>query len=353
MSNHELLTCLNNYKVTISHLLRVIKRRNPELLNELINRTKFLDEYYSNLNESVPLPARLYCLEHDLESQPICKHDGCNVRVEWSRGYGKFRDFCCTQHSNSDENVIKKMEDAKNARFGNPHFVNPNKARRTSIERYGVVNPMCLEEVQEKAKETCLKNNGVEYPMQSRTIKSMAEETNTILYGGNAPACSKKVIEKMQKSCERKFGVKSFSQTKEFHQKIHKPYVNSKYPDMTFGSSWEFLVYDFLVENNIEFEYQLEPIPYKYDGKTYYYIPDFLVNGRIYEVKGDQFLRINESIGKEEMYKPWRKSEWSDEYYDWLCSKEEAKHRCMLSNNVIILREYDIKNLTLDLFLKK
>ena len=346
MSNHELLTCLNNYKVTISHLLRVIKRRNPELLNELINRTKFLDEYYSNLNESVPLPARLYCLEHDLESQPICKHDGCNVLVEWSRGYGKFRDFCCTQHSNSDESVIKKMEDAKNARFGNPHYVNPDKARSTSVNRYGVVNPMCLREVQEKAKKTCLRNNGVEYPMQSKIIKSIAEQTNEKLYGGKSPACSKRVIEKMQETCEQKFGVKSFSQTKEFHQKCHKKYTNDKYPGMTFGSSWEFKVYDFLKEHRIEFKYQLEPIPYEYDDNTYYYIPDFLVNGRIYEVKGDNFFRINESTGKEEMYKPWRRTEWSDEYYQWLCDKEEAKHQCMLSHNVIILRESDIMNLT-------
>ena len=59
------------------------------------------------------------------------------------------------------------------------------------------------------------------------------------------------------------------------------------------------------------------------------------------------FFRVNESTGKEEMYKPWRRKEWSDEYYQWLCGKEEAKHQCMISNNVIILRKVELNNLNL------
>lgn len=77
---------------------------------------------------------------------------------------------------------------------------------------------------------------------------------------------------------------------------------------MTFTNSWEYKVYDFLTEHNIPFEYQIEPIPYEYDGETHYYFPDFRVNGKIYEVKGDYFFRINEDTGLEEMFQPFRKS---------------------------------------------
>ena len=119
---------------------------------------------------------------------------------------------------------------------------------------------------------------------------------------------------------------------------------------MTFMTSWEFKVYDFLTENNIPFEYQIKPIPYEYDGKTYYYIPDFLINGRIYEVKGDMFFRINETTGKEEMFCPWRYDDWSDDKYNWECGKVEAKHQCMIANNVIILRKNEIDNLSIELF---
>ena len=149
---------------------------------------------------------------------------------------------------------------------------------------------------------------------------------------------------------EQKYGVSHYSQSPEFHKKSHKKYTNPKYPNMTFGSSWEFLVYDFLTDNNIQFEYQVEPIEYEYDGKTHKYFPDFRVNGKIYEIKGDNFFRINESTGKEEMFCPYRDPDWSDEQYRWECSKYEAKHQCMIANNVTILRQSQIKNLTIEMF---
>ena len=75
------------------------------------------------------------------------------------------------------------------------------------------------------------------------------------------------------------------------------------------------------------------------------------MNGRrIVEVKGDQFFRFNESTGKEEMFCPRRYPEWRDEYYNWMCGLYEAKHKCMLKNNVLILRESNIKNLNIELF---
>jgi hypothetical protein len=106
-------------------------------------------------------------------------------------------------------------------------------------------------------------------------------------------------------------------------------------------------VYDFLKSNNIAFEYSPEiSLPYEYDGKTFYYHPDFLINGKSYEVKGEQFFKVDES-GNEVMFNPYRDPEWTDERYAWECGKYEAKHQCMLRNNVVILRESDIRNLTL------
>jgi hypothetical protein len=97
---------------------------------------------------------------------------------------------------------------------------------------------------------------------------------------------------------------------------------------MTFDRSWEFKVYDFLTEHNIPFEYHPSiSIPYEYDGKQHTYHPDFRVGDRIVEVKGDHFFRINKSTGQEEMYCPWRRPEWSDEYYEWTCGLYEAKHQ--------------------------
>lgn len=120
-----------------------------------------------------------------------------------------------------------------------------------------------------------------------------------------------------------------------------------------FDSTWEIIVYDFLAEHNIPFEYQPEiSIPYEFNGTHHTYHPDFIVNDRIYEVKGDNFFRINEITGKEEMFCPYRDEDWSDEKYEWMCGLYEAKHQCMIVNNVEILRATNIGNLHEEQFIK-
>ena len=115
---------------------------------------------------------------------------------------------------------------------------------------------------------------------------------------------------------------------------------------MTFDSKWEVKVYEFCKDNDIPVEYSPAiSYPYEYDGRTWTYHPDFFVNGRIYEVKGDYFFRVNESTGEEEMFCPYRDPDWSDEYYDWKCRQYEAKRQCMIANNVTIIRGKGINNL--------
>lgn len=228
--------------------------------------------------------------------------------------------------------IKMKIQDTCEKRYGSREYFSSKdkleKTIRTCQEKYGVDNYSSTEECRKKVINTCIERYGVKSPMLLDSIK-----------------------QKMREIMVSKYGVEYYTQTHEYHQKAHKKYKNEKYPEMTFGSGWEFKVYDFLIENHIEFEYQPSiSFEYEYDGKIHTYHPDFLINGKVYEVKGEQFFRINESNGKEEMYCPYRYSDWSDELYEWECEKYEAKHQCMISNNVIILREHDIDNLSVDMF---
>ena len=241
------------------------------------------------------------------------------------------------------------------------------------MKHHGVEHPLQSKQIFEKAKQTCKNHNGVEYPLQSKQIfeqmkqdnfkkhgveyvgqmessKRKSKETCNDRYGVDYSFQAEEVKAKIRASFERTYGVSHYAKSAEFGKKCHKRYTNPKYPDMTFTTSWEFKVYDFLTEHNIQFEYQPTiAIPFYCEGTHHTYHPDFLVNGRIIEVKGDNFFRINEETGKEEMYLTWQ-GKLSDEEYEWKCKVMEAKHQCMLANNVIILRERDIKNLTLQTF---
>ena len=158
-----------------------------------------------------------------------------------------------------------------------------DKKLKTCNEHFGCDNPSQSEEVKLKKQNTCMKNNGVNYPFQSQTI-----------------------LRKVSNTIKNNYGVDWFPQSHDYHKKAHKPYTNLKYPNITFNSSWEFKVYDFLTEHNISFEYQTTPIPYEYDGNIYYYHPDFKVGDKIVEVKGDNFFRINKETEQEEMYLTWK-----------------------------------------------
>lgn len=169
-------------------------------------------------------------------------------------------------------------------------------------------------------KATCKSTLGVENASQSEAIKEKKRNTNN-----------------------KHWGVDNFSKSPLFSA-FHRKRIF--HDGLYFDSNWEVKVYDYLKENHIPFEYSPKiSLPYEYDGRTFTYHPDFLVDGIIYEVKGDQFFRINESTGQEEMFNPYRKQEWSDEQYAWVCGKFNAKFQCMIKNNVRILRDADIKNL--------
>ena len=61
----------------------------------------------------------------------------------------------------------------------------------------------------------------------------------------------------------------------------------------------------------------------EFDGKTHFYLPDFLVDGQLVELKGDQFLKDDGT--------------WKNPYDHGQDALYEAKHQCLVKNNVVIL----------------
>lgn len=399
MSNIELLDEINSIDKKPVALQAFIQKTSPELWKEIKHRTLFLED---GTFDHISILMRIYCLKHNIQQIPLCKNPNCpnKSKVGWDKRNHKFRDFCsskCSANSEETKNktkytcqkkwgvdnpfqskeIISKIKKSMLERHGVEHALqskeimkkakqswNKNlgvdcplksktirtKSINTLKKNFGVENPMFSDKIKEKVKQSIRDNLGVDWAMQSTLVQEKSKNTNLKNRGVPYPMMSKEVRDKSIAKCRENWDVDNYVQTREYHQHAHKRYTNPKYPDMTFDSSWEFLVYDFLVEHNIPFEYQVEPIEYEYNGKIHKYFPDFRVNGKIYEVKGDNFFRINESTNKEEMFCPWRNSNWSDEYYKWRCGLEEAKHQCMIANNVTILRHSQIKNLTFEIF---
>ena len=149
--------------------------------------------------------------------------------------------------------------------------------------------------------ETNLRKFGVEFPLQSEVLKQKSRE-----------------------SCLEKYGVNNVMSVPEIRKKTQHRYV---YNSIAFDSAPEIAFYIYLTDKEIPFEYQPNvKFEYTVNNKTHFYMPDFKVDYQFVELKGDQFFKD----GK--MQNPY------DHTQDLLY---EAKHQCMIKNNVKILRPVD------------
>ena len=123
-----------------------------------------------------------------------------------------------------------------------------------------------------------------------------------------------------------RYGVRSYAQTPEFHKNARKRYM---YKGEKFDSSWELYYYVYMIEHghnivrNTQLFYQ-----YEYMGNPYRYFPDFIVDGKVVEIKGDYLVDADNHLKKvHAIDNP---------------DKLKAKDDCMVKNNVKLILKDEI-----------
>lgn len=221
----------------------------------------------------------------------------------------KRQETCFKLYGDKNYNNKEQAQQTMLERYGVSYTLNNSvlkeKVQRTNLERYGGISPMCSEEVQKKSKTNYIQNNGG-IGFASESVKST-----------------------FKKNYKEKFGVEWSSQNPLVRRKQATKY---KYENINFDSKPEIAYYIWLKDNNIDFEFQPNvKFEYLYENKLYYYIPDFKVENEYIEIKGLQFFKnydINET-----MINPFDRTQ---------DAKYEAKHQCMIKNNVKILTDTKI-----------
>lgn len=96
---------------------------------------------------------------------------------------------------------------------------------KKSIDKYGyyTCKGICS---QEKRKQTCLNNFGVEYPFQSNDIKEKRKQTYFEKYGVENPQQNIKIKEKTKQTCLEKYYVDNPSKFKEFKDRRTQTILN-------------------------------------------------------------------------------------------------------------------------------
>lgn len=209
---------------------------------------------------------------------------------------------------------------------------------QTCLAKYGTTNVAKVDKIKESFIKTNLERNGGmgfalckdQTEIQKKAHNELAykrkKKTNNERLGVDWPAQSKAVRDKMEKTYLDKTGYRNSMQNPEDRYKcISKGYF---YENTHFDSSWELAFYIWLKDNHREFLYHPKlTMDYIDDyGINRVYYPDFLVEGKFYEVKGDQFF--------DEKGEPF--NQYTGEYW-------RNKYNLLIQNNVIILKMDDIK----------
>ena len=249
-----------------------------ELLQSFVKDNKVeLIGNYENVNRDTKISGKCSTLECE---ETFCK----SFRMLFNNGGAYCKE--CTK-----SNMVKKCKKTclKNIGVENPmqSEIIKEKIKQTCLEKYNCENPFQNEEIKEKIKQTCLKNIGVEHPMQSEIIK-----------------------EKIKQTCLEKYNCENPSQNSELSQKQFKNSFNKKEYILPSGKTiqvqgYEDLALDILIyhenidENDITINRSEVPeIWYDDNGKYHRYYVDIFIKSlnKCIEVKSEYTFNTNKKI---------------------------------------------------------
>ena len=167
----------------------------------------------------------VYNWVYDISNQPICL---CGQKLKFKNfkfGYNKFCSKKCTM---SDVDLVKnrnlKSLKTNIERWGvtNPMKVDDikNKVKKTNKEKYGVENYTQTVEYIEKVKKTNFDKYGTEWFMSSDEFRDKSKKTNIEKTGHDHHTKSENFKNQIKKSNIEKWGVDNFSKTDDFKRKM-------------------------------------------------------------------------------------------------------------------------------------
>ena len=300
----------------IQRLLRHSKRYVIKWIESVV--PALADSFYS-------VTTKCYWMLHDLHEYPKCIV--CGNPIASKRNTKLFELYpktCSDACRYADETSKAQARETKLQIYGKAdymHFGQPEFKKRIAELHDG--NPNWNNA--EKNKQTCLERYSFENAAQVPFVKEKMAKTSLSNHGVSCILCLPEFHERSKQTCLERYGYENPSQVPEIRAKQARQYL---YEGIRFDSKPELAYFIWLTNNHVNFTYQPSiTFEYEYEGKMHCYIPDFLVEGQLVEIKGDQFFNEDGT-----MCNPYDRSQ--DALY-------EAKHQCMLKNDVKILRHGD------------
>lgn len=227
----------------------------------------YLKEHYKG--KQLTFAEMIYLFYHHLEDHPVCRICGSRTKfIGYTKGYREFCSYKC-MNSCKDIQERKKQTSLKNYGTTNPMHSDEvkKKMENTCMERYGVKNAFQSSELMKKSKHTCIEKYGTEYANQSVEVKEKIAESKRqriISYNENiieiipGDPTDTYVMKCMDPTCT-KCELKQFNITSNIlydRSRLNVDLCTTRYPVGTHikNTSLEKFIQDLLDEHNIKYE---------------------------------------------------------------------------------------------------
>lgn len=319
MTKLELFTYLNSGEDKSGNLKKEsgFKKHFPEMYNEFI-KIEFPLEL-----QNLPFKQKLWHFLNDIYVIPVCKTCGNPVNFLTRKGQWGYCTYCSGSCAMKDENIKEKLDNTKISRYGSRTYNNSEKQKQTIL------------------------NKGKDYWEQhyEKSIKTRYEKNDGKYF-------SHETIEKIKNTTLQKYGVDSFTKTKEFqdiikqkHNDIQKKQYITKKIHHSFKSS--------NVEKNFgEYLDEIGIINYsQYKSDQYPYSCDFFIPGLdLYiEIQGSwthgkhPFDSENkDDIKKLNYWKSKNNEYYNNAIYTWT-DLDVRKRQCVKDNHLNYLEIFSNK----------
>lgn len=264
---------------------------NKIYLLELLERDRALYiDSPENLNSGMTICFQCRCnkLVHKL-FRDISYYGGafCKECIKKNKGI-KIKETCIQRYGVINPSCIQEIKDKKEETYMEHYGMHPKKTeevqakyRNTCLERYNTDNAAKTVEVKDKIKEKFIEKYGG-HPMYNDVVKEKVKETCLERYGGY-PAESQKVKDKINATFMERFGCHP-AQTTKIQDQIQKSGKTYKSYTMPSGEvrkiqGYEHFALNILVKTYTEDQIKSNRIDvprilYEYNNKQNYYFPD-------------------------------------------------------------------------------
>ena len=346
-SNHTFYETLDHFEFHSDYFLQeYLKLHNISKQDKHYDKVKYnidkerLYQYYNLENHSIKECAEyfnstIHAIKLLIKDYQIRKEQKDVLKIGKKTKLEKYGN---ENYNNKEKNLATKLH-----RYGNQNYNNRDKFKNTIIDNYGSIDNYYTE-IQKITKNTNKEKYGVNCVFKADDIKTKIKNTTKEKYGVEYYTQSNDFKNKSKQTCLEKYGVDNYSKTsksKLYHHNLMQYKITNNIPiydkskhsrkytynNICFDSSWELALYIYLTDNNIDFKYQPNiKLKYEHNGINHFYLPDFLIKGRLVEIKSDYLLR-----------------QMIDKNFPYYSEKENKKYQTILDNNIEIISSKEIK----------